>query len=331
MTAKSLVDRYEQMLAQDPTSTVFVELAKAYVSQGAYDRAVEVCKTGLKHHRGSVLGRVLWGKALISMGKPGEAMEQFDQAVLIDRENPHAYNLISEVLLRKGLYRSALPLLRKAAALQPDNGRIRQWLSETQRVLAGGAAPELEEGPEESALPAMVPAATLLPMPDPEAAAPGELPDFESEQTVQLTLSDAEPPPESGPARTPSLLDEIPDMADPSAAPEAAEPAVTTQMAQSIASQYEQELRKELAHSASQKSFLARHGWKLAVSSVLTAALVAGSFAFITTRAKNQGRDLPSTLALAKKTLNQDTAASYREALDALTHAVEMDSRTAEA
>lgn len=143
--AKSLVEKYEQILAQDPASTVFVELAKALIEKGDNVRAIEVCQAGLGHHATSVVGRVLWGKALISLGKPAEAMEQFDKAIAIDRDNPHAYNLIGEVLLHKGLYRSALPLLKKAVALQPNEGRVRQWLEQTQAALAGGPAPILRE------------------------------------------------------------------------------------------------------------------------------------------------------------------------------------------
>ncbi|WP_306818311.1 tetratricopeptide repeat protein [Archangium lipolyticum] len=139
--AKSLVERYEQLLAQDPASSVFVELAKALVAKGEHARAIAVCEQGITHHPNSVTGRVLWGKALILMGRPAEAMAQFDQAVAIDKENPHAYNLIAEVLLQRGLYRSALPILRKALALQPNDGRVRGWMEQAQAALAGGPAP----------------------------------------------------------------------------------------------------------------------------------------------------------------------------------------------
>ncbi|QRN94956.1 tetratricopeptide repeat protein [Archangium violaceum] len=139
--AKSLVERYEQLLAQDPASSVFVELAKALVAKGEHARAIAVCEQGISHHPNSVTGRVLWGKALILMGRPAEAMAQFDQAVAIDKENPHAYNLIAEVLLQRGLYRSALPILRKALALQPNDGRVRGWMEQAQAALAGGPAP----------------------------------------------------------------------------------------------------------------------------------------------------------------------------------------------
>ncbi len=166
--SRSVVEKYSQILAQDPSSTVFVELAKAFIDKGDHARAIEVCQQGLGHHPKSVVGRVMWGKALINLGKASEAMNQFDLAVNIDRDNPHAYNLIGEVLLRKGLYRSALPILRKAATLQPNDGRVKQWLEQTRAALAGGPAPILGD---ESALEAAadpIPAATKS---DPQATA----------------------------------------------------------------------------------------------------------------------------------------------------------------
>lgn len=171
--SKSMVEKYEQMLSQDPTSTVFVELARAYLDKGENEKAIEVCKRGCSHHPASVSGRVLWGKGLINSGKAAEAMQQFDAAVNIDRENPHAYNLISEVLLRKGLYRSALPILRKASALQPNDARIKQWLEQAQAALKGGPAPIFSEEapaaapPPPEPPPAIAPAVTAPPIDDP--------------------------------------------------------------------------------------------------------------------------------------------------------------------
>jgi tetratricopeptide (TPR) repeat protein len=123
-----------------------VELARVLVEQGENARAAEVCQQGLVHHPDSIHGYVLWGKALIGLGRPAEAMEQFDKAVAVDRQDPLAYHLISEVLVGKGLYRSALPLLRKAVALSPADEQVKIWLEQTQGALAGGPAPPCARG-----------------------------------------------------------------------------------------------------------------------------------------------------------------------------------------
>jgi cellulose synthase operon protein C len=213
--AKSSVERYEQLLAQDPASAVFVELAKALIAKGELAQAMAVCEQGILHHPQSVTGRVLWGKALILMGRPAEAMSQFDQAVATDKENPHAYNLISEVLLQRGLYRSALPILRKALALQPNDARVRGWMEQAQAALAGGPAPAFEDlnslekpGPEEGAS-----APDAPPAPPPEALAEPVSPAAEPVQPLVQPLS-AEPR-VTEVASPPFTLDALPEVALP--------------------------------------------------------------------------------------------------------------------
>lgn len=235
--AKSLVERYEQLLAQDPASSVFVELAKALVAKGEHARAIAVCEQGISHHPNSVTGRVLWGKALILMGRPAEAMAQFDQAVSIDKENPHAYNLISEVLLQRGLYRSALPILRKALALQPNDARVRGWMEQAQAALAGGPAPAFgdlntlepvaEPAPAEASGPAasaQAPEAPAAPESGPETVETAVAPEAQAsaqatEESSEPVLEGVEPAPDEAPVELALEASEIDGGAPAEAAP----------------------------------------------------------------------------------------------------------------
>jgi tetratricopeptide (TPR) repeat protein len=171
--AKSVLEKYRQILESDPGSLVFIELAKALLEHGETTEAAEICRRGIEFHPDSVLGRVLWGKALIAGGRPAEAMEQFDQAIAIDLENPYAYNLIGEALLQKGLHRSALPILKKAASLQPGDARVRQWLSQARQ---GAASPDPS--------PAAAPPPPAHP-PPPLAGVPQGHSAFDSDATVR--------------------------------------------------------------------------------------------------------------------------------------------------
>ena len=206
--SKPMVEKYEQLLAQDPTSTVFVELARAYIDRGDNERAIATCQQGVTHHPNSVVGRVLWGKALINAGKAADAMKQFDLAVSIDRENPHAYNLIGEALLRKGLYRSALPILRRAVALQPNDHRIAQWFEQTKQALAGGPAPILGDGP----LVQDKPAAPVAQSDDPFAAFAPAKTDPDAQATVLMPAHTTAPVDRS---RPPVPTAELPAVAPP--------------------------------------------------------------------------------------------------------------------
>jgi tetratricopeptide (TPR) repeat protein len=195
--AKSMVEKYEQILSADPGSMVFVELAKALLDRGDSKRAIDICSAGIQHHPESVVGRVLWGKALINSGHAAEAMAQFDEAIAIDRENPYAYNLIGEVLLHKGLHRSALPILKKAVALQPTDGRVRQWLEQTTRALNGDKTPVKRDFTQ------------VDPPPESQATSPGRpsLPSAmgASEPTAVNVAALPEPtlPPEAAPITSP--------------------------------------------------------------------------------------------------------------------------------
>jgi tetratricopeptide (TPR) repeat protein len=424
--AKSMVEKYEQILAQDPASTVFVELAKALIEQGEHGKAIDVCQVGLSHHGNSVVGRVLWGKALINLGRPAEAMEQFDAAVTIDKDNAHAYNLIGEVLLHKGLYRSALPLLKKAVTLQPNDGRVRQWLEQTQRALAGGPAPVLRDATEVDAAvhtdpglpPHHQPERTPVDVdpPDPfegvprrtdssdtirgitqtfdalaeepnpfaeiappappgsetvsgltqtfDALAEPERPGHKSEPTIIPSaelmqeagrertdpglaedsgiLGNLPPPPQTGEANVPesgpraaaaprrALLDDIPDAAEMVSAIDVPKVDFSRTATKQIAEEYERELRSKLAEQASHKTFLQRHGAKLAVLAVLGVAAGVGVLAWRYTLAKHHGLDLKDALARAKVGITQDTGPSYAAALEALQEGARMDDRVPE-
>ncbi|HEY6100056.1 MAG TPA: tetratricopeptide repeat protein, partial [Anaeromyxobacter sp.] len=133
----SIVDKYEQILAADPRSRIFVELAKALVDRGEHARAVEVCRRGLEHHPSSILGRVIWGRALLEAGDAKGAIDQFEIAIALEPSSPYAYNHVGEALLKKGLFREALPVLARAAELQPADARVRSWLQDAKRRARG--------------------------------------------------------------------------------------------------------------------------------------------------------------------------------------------------
>jgi tetratricopeptide (TPR) repeat protein len=509
--SKSMVEKYEQVLSGDPASTVFVELAKALIERGEHSRAIEVCQGGLNHHPKSVVGRVLWGKALIQLGKPSDAMNQFDLAVNIDKDNPHAYNLIGEVLLHKGLYRSALPILRKAAALQPNDGRIRQWLEQTRAALAGGPAPVLTDTgalapippgddpmatvvldatvdkPDANAMPTVVtqayvpataqaedtrsmraPGAQLgdndaptqahmaangtdhaklrprdaqhdpasmtsdemgqplggrssptqvlpgangkrphaEPPPDPDdpfAAIPKK--DLEGEVIGGLTSTfnalsenndtpgipvdpfsqfpDASPgkvpvvrggsqepsvavspelmreaqakggallddvPLPSGPlpaqreredephiVAKPSgkrgLLDDIPDALEAPSQLDVPKVEVSAHATEAIAKEYERELREKLAASTAKKTFLQRHGLKIALLMAMIVVIVGAGGSYLYTRSKNNGLDLAGAVAEGRKSLNADTLPEYKKGITSLELARTMEAENPE-
>ena len=164
----SIIEKYEQIFAADPRSRIFVELARALLERGDPERAIEVCMTGLEHHPSSILGRVIWGRSLLALGDLPGAQDQFEVAIALDPASPYAYNLVGEALYTRELFREALPVLARAAELQPGDERLRGWLEEARRKVPGAVRPASPGAPAEEP-------ETTRPHPRarPSAAAPG--------------------------------------------------------------------------------------------------------------------------------------------------------------
>ena len=57
------IQKYEQMLVEDPQSRAFAPLAEAYRKVGKLDDAIRVAETGLEIHPGYTGGLVVLGRA----------------------------------------------------------------------------------------------------------------------------------------------------------------------------------------------------------------------------------------------------------------------------
>jgi tetratricopeptide (TPR) repeat protein len=222
--ATSLVEKYEQILAADPRSRIFVELARALVERGDHARAIEVCRAGLEHHPSSIQGRVTWGRALLEAGDLRSAQDQFEIAIGIDPANPYAYNLVGEALTKKGHFREALPTLKRATELQPADPKVKAALEEAQRRARGGTTPAMPAMPAPGSEPSQPGAAPGAPGDPPASSTQLGLPAVapEGEKTEELTLRlSLDPPAPAGPV-PPLRLGALEPEEEPPAEPEPA-------------------------------------------------------------------------------------------------------------
>src|SRR5512133_499810 len=149
----SIVEKYEQILAADPKSRIFVELARALLETGDVARTALVCERGLEHHANSILGRVIWGRALLEVSDLKGAMDQFEIAIALEPANPYAFNLVGEALLQKGHPKEAIPVLARAVELQPADHRVQGHLDEAMRLAAEARATGAGEPPPPAPFP----------------------------------------------------------------------------------------------------------------------------------------------------------------------------------
>ncbi len=342
----SLVEKYEKIFAADPRSRIFVELAKALVERGEHARAAEVCQKGLEHHPSSILGRVIWGRALLESGDAKGAMDHFEIAIALEPSSPYAYNLVGEALLKKEMHREALPVIARAAELQPADARVKGWLEEAKRRALGevGAPTNAAEAKSESPPPAAsgdgapaqpqgaaaaAPSGTESPPAGAGEAPPRAGKDDAASAPDAPTNGASQPPPlppgqrtQSPSERERSLLQMIPgatrEMKPPGAATRARIEAISGPAdpaeAARIAAQYERELREKLMSAPEPPPpFLHRHR-RSVIAGAIAVAIGAAAAVYVVVEARNAKVLAATAGARGRAGLARDTLASLREA-----------------
>ena len=89
------IPRLEARLAANPASPLFARLASHYLAEGKHDRAVELCRQGLKIHPGYAAGRLVLGRALEAQGRTVEALLEYRKALGSVPDNPTVAALVN--------------------------------------------------------------------------------------------------------------------------------------------------------------------------------------------------------------------------------------------
>jgi tetratricopeptide (TPR) repeat protein len=84
----------EARMAGNPASPLFARLASHYLAEGRLDRAVELCRQGLKHFPDYAAGRLVLGRALEGQGRSVEALLEYRKALRAVPDNPTVVTLV---------------------------------------------------------------------------------------------------------------------------------------------------------------------------------------------------------------------------------------------
>ncbi len=155
--------KYYEIWCRNEASFVFVPLADMLVKEGLLEEARTVCERGLKHHPGSVSGRLILASVYWSLGQK-EAADGLAQAILKEMpDHPGAgrYLLTSpavsssplpqlpktmtmaDILAGQGAYREACQIVQVLLESEPGNEKLSQRLQQWQQQEMGQAPKEL--------------------------------------------------------------------------------------------------------------------------------------------------------------------------------------------
>jgi len=156
----------QKILETDPNSQIFAALAEAFRKKGELEKAFRVCHGGLRIHPEYGPAHVVMAKINLDRGLYDWAEAEVEKAREVEGNTRTIELLLAEIQLYKGDYQSAIKLLRKLSAHDPQNEHVRKLLDIAVRIpqeqekrlgppvaaviaQTGSATPQLSEPPSQ--------------------------------------------------------------------------------------------------------------------------------------------------------------------------------------
>jgi len=89
---------------KDPASIAFAQLAEEHRRLGEFEKAIRVCRAGLRQHPGYLSARVTLGRALIDTGHLDDARRELEQVLTAAPDNLAAAQALAEIRQRRSVH-----------------------------------------------------------------------------------------------------------------------------------------------------------------------------------------------------------------------------------
>lgn len=136
-TTESVISRYEDRLAKDPTSLVFAPLADAYRKAGRIKEAILLCHDGLGRYPHYFTARLILAKALLADGNEEGALAELTALVARAPDDAESHRLLATLYRKRGNPDRAIEHLERVVALDAADREARTTLE-----LLKGAGPD---------------------------------------------------------------------------------------------------------------------------------------------------------------------------------------------
>jgi len=137
-------EKYEKVLADDPSSVAFIFLAQVLYKQGKVDKAVNVLINGLRYNKKSVTGRFLLGKIYYDRWMIEQARREFRAVVELAPDNLAAARTLVEIYVSEESFGKAIEVLRTARMYHPHDEAIAADIQGLEERLGRKEAKEAE-------------------------------------------------------------------------------------------------------------------------------------------------------------------------------------------
>jgi len=137
------IAKCEKILAENPNSQIFAALADAHRRKGQLDKALEVCRGGLKLHPNYGSAHLVMAKVHMDRQMYELAEKALEEAVRLEGRTRATELLLCEIFIHKKKVAEALSILEKLHITDPENQEVK-YLLELCRKETGKARPAAE-------------------------------------------------------------------------------------------------------------------------------------------------------------------------------------------
>ncbi len=143
-----VIDHYEVLLAREPNSRAFAQLADAYRQQGRSADAIAVCARGLERYPTYVGARLILARALAEHGDVARAEAEFRRVLEQTPDHIPAHRALGELLRLQGRPAEALAVYESLRDLVPFDQEVVELLASLRAAPAPAVAPRAAESRE---------------------------------------------------------------------------------------------------------------------------------------------------------------------------------------
>jgi tetratricopeptide (TPR) repeat protein len=130
------IEEYRRLLARDPMSKVFASLAEAYRELGMQAQAEKIALDGIKRHPTYVSGYVALGRTLMDQERLKEALPMLKKASSLDPQNLLAWHLMGTAHLQMNDSKEALRCFKMVLFLNPQSTSARKAVQKLETLTA---------------------------------------------------------------------------------------------------------------------------------------------------------------------------------------------------
>lgn len=90
-------DNIKSIFEKNPGSVTFAHLAAKLIEEGDYQKAIEICQSGLEKHSRYAFGYFVLGNAFYHVKNYTDAKRELEKALAYDSNNPKAWEILSAI------------------------------------------------------------------------------------------------------------------------------------------------------------------------------------------------------------------------------------------